>query len=133
MKQFGTIFYTFLVLQLGAVHTVFAQGLAQGKTGVNNQLVAFLRHTGQFINTYVLVFLYALAFLIFVWGVFRYFTIESANEEGRAKARTLVVYSVIGFVLISAFWGILALLIDTLGITDGSAADVTPLPVHYTG
>lgn len=133
MKRFGMTLYTTAVLQFFTVHHAFAQGLAQGATGAGNPLVAFLKHTGQFINKYVIVFLYAVAFLIFVWGVFRYFTLESSNEDGRAKARTLIIYSVIGFVLISAFWGILALLIDTIGITDGSSADVTPLPVHYTG
>ncbi len=69
-------------------------------------------------------FIIGLAFLFFVWGIFQYFIAGGANDEAKAKGRSLMIYATLGFVIILVFWGIVNLLVSGLGLT-GDAGQVT--------
>jgi len=43
--------------------------------------------------------------------------LQSNNKEGREKARSLVMYSVIAFVFLIIFWGVINLLSSSLGLS----------------
>ena len=73
-------------------------------------------NTVEVLNTAVAPFLLAIAFFVFVWNAIRYFVIESTNEEGRKKARTIAVFGITAFVLLIIFWGIINLLVASLGL-----------------
>lgn len=68
------------------------------------------------INT-VVPFLLGIGFLFFAINVIRYFVAGSGNEEGRKKAKNLAIYSVLGFVVILVFWGIVNMLTQSIGLT----------------
>jgi len=72
-----------------------------------------------FINIVLLPFLIGIAFLIFVINVVRYFILESNNPEGREKAKNVAYYSIIAFVFIIIFWGIVNILAGSLGLGGG--------------
>ena len=67
------------------------------------------------INT-VFPFLLGLAFLFFVFNVIRFFVLGATSEEGREKARKLLIFSVLAFVLLLSFWGIVVLLASSFGL-----------------
>lgn len=69
-----------------------------------------------FINNYVIPLLFALAFLFFIYNVYRYFIVESHEEKGREKAKLLAVYAVAAFVLIIIFLGLINLLASSIGL-----------------
>lgn len=100
----NSIFLSFLVLLIP--NLAFAQATLQ--TFIPN-LVAFLSNV-------IIPFLFAVAFFVFVFGVFKYFILESASEEGREKARNLLLYSILAFLFLIIFWGLLKVVISSTGL-----------------
>ena len=70
----------------------------------------------SFINGTLIPAVIALAFLFFVWGVFQFFIAGGADEEKREKGKSLMIYSIIGFVLIVVLWGLVNLIATSFGI-----------------
>jgi len=58
----------------------------------------------------------ALGFLVFVWGVFLYFIKGGADDEAQGKGKQLMLYAIGGFVLILVFFGIVNLLVGSIGL-----------------
>lgn len=63
-----------------------------------------------------LLFLMAVAVVVFVYYVIRYFIISTEN---RKEAGPYVMYSVIGFFVILSFWGLVNILLNTFGFQNG--------------
>ncbi len=59
-------------------------------------------------------FIIALAILVFVWNVYQYFF--KADPENKKEASLYVMYSVIGFFVIIAFWGLVNIVSNTLNL-----------------
>jgi len=64
------------------------------------------------VDTAVMPLLYALAFLLFLIGMMRFFFME--GEEGRQKGRAFMLWGMIGFVVLFGVWGIVRLLLSVL-------------------
>ena len=62
----------------------------------------------------VMPLLYALAFILFLIGIVRYFFF--AGEEGREKGKQLMLWGIIGLVVIFSVWGIVKLLLATFNL-----------------
>lgn len=75
----------------------------------------------QFLNWVLVPFLIAIAFLVFIWNVVRYFIIGGANSEDQDRARSLAVWSIAAFVIIISFWGIINMLVWSLGLNGRGA------------
>jgi hypothetical protein len=69
-----------------------------------------------FLNKTIIPFLFALALLMFIWNATRYFIIGGSNEESQQKARSLAIWGITAFVIITAFWGIITLITGSLGV-----------------
>ena len=72
-----------------------------------------------FVNFVLVPFIFALAFLMFLWGVYRLFFKPEATKDDKAKAKSFLVYSLIGFFLMISFWGIVNIFIDSVGLGGG--------------
>jgi hypothetical protein len=83
-----------------------------------------------FVDKYIIPLIFAIAFLVFLWGVFRYFIAGGGNDESRKEGRTFILYGIIGFVIMVAFWGILNILRDTICVD--AAANCTGKPTLPT-
>ncbi len=85
----------------------------------------FIANSIIFIETTLIPFLIAIAFLFFVYNVVRYFVFEGNNEDGREKAKSLAIYGVAAFVIIIIFWGVVNLLTSSIGLdTVGNPNDL---------
>ncbi len=82
-------------------------------------LQAFFTNLGTFLNSNIIPFLLALAFVVFLWNIVRYFIIEGANEREHEKARSTALYGILAFVLILSLAGIINLFIDSFGVRGG--------------
>lgn len=66
----------------------------------------------ELVNTSVVPLFYALAFLLFLYGMVRFFFF--GGEENRAKGKTFMLWGIIGFVVMFSVWGIVRLLMTAL-------------------
>ncbi|MBI2409493.1 hypothetical protein HYV30_00410 [Candidatus Kaiserbacteria bacterium] len=68
------------------------------------------------INSVLVPVLIALAFIVFLYGAYKYFIYGAAVETERKTGRTVMLYGVIGFVLIFSLWGLVNMLMSTLNL-----------------
>ena len=73
----------------------------------------------NFINSYVMPLILAIAFIFLVWGIIQYFVIGGANDEAKAKGKSLIIYAIVGFVIILSFYGIVNILVGGIGLGGG--------------
>ncbi|NNM83897.1 hypothetical protein HKL94_01610 [Candidatus Parcubacteria bacterium] len=83
----------------------FAQFIGNGSTGIIGV-----------INTIVIPVIFALVFLVFIWGVANYLLINGGNEDKRAEGRQFILWGILGMVVLFSVWGFVNLLLSTLGI-----------------
>lgn len=58
---------------------------------------------------------YGIAFLVFVFGMLRYFFTSGANaEENRRQGKQLMIWGVISLAVLFAVWGIVRMLLAVL-------------------
>ncbi len=57
---------------------------------------------------------FAVAFIVFIFGVFRYFILGGGNEEKRAQGRQLIMWGIIAFVVMVSVWGLVNVITGTL-------------------
>jgi hypothetical protein len=81
------------------------------------QALTSIQSTGQFvinlINNVAVPLVFALAFIVFIWGVFSLFILSRGNEEKQAEARNLILYGLVGFFLMVVVWGLVNILVGT--------------------
>lgn len=66
-----------------------------------------------FIDGYVIQLLYVLAFLFFLYGIFKFFFL-GAGEENRQKGKQFIVYGLIGLVVLFSVWGLVKLTLTSI-------------------
>lgn len=81
----------------------------------------FIVNFVAFLGNVIIPFLFGLAFLFLVINVIRFFVIGGSNEEGREKAKALAIYSVLAFVILITFWGIINMLGKSIGLSGVTA------------
>lgn len=102
--------YVYTVASLLALSPTLALAQTRGIYSLFNNIIAVLGNV-------VVPFLWGIAFLMFVWNAIRYFVIEGHSEDGREKAKSLMIWSVAAFVFVSIFWGIINMLTSSSGLT----------------
>lgn len=85
----------------------FRQLIGEGSTGVIGVL-----------NTIAVPVIFTLAAFVFVWGVLKYFFWHGGNEEKRAEGRQFVLWGILGMVLMFSVWGVVNMLLSTLGLSN---------------
>ena len=61
--------------------------------------------------------IFALAAVVFLWGVFGYIA-KGGEEAERKKFRSLIIYGIIGMVVMAGFWGLVGGILKFFGITE---------------
>lgn len=79
----------------GALNTTAIQNLSDSIIGI--------------FNTVVVPLVFALAFIVFLWGVFQAFIVGANNEERRKEGAKFVMWALIGFVVMLSIWGLVNL------------------------
>jgi len=105
-----------LAVSFSAPLIVFAQSGIQ--TGY---LETYKNDIIDVINGILIPAIMSVAFLVFMWGVYKYFFWKGDSDTERATGRTFILYGVIGFVIISCIWGIVEIFSGTLGLDTGNA------------
>lgn len=80
---------------------------------------------GDLVNNYLIPFVLALAFFIFVYNAFRFFILEGSNEDGRENAKNLAIYSVMAFTFFVLFWGLINFFSEEIGLDNEPCSNDT--------
>ncbi|HQT83122.1 MAG: hypothetical protein B7W98_01230 [Parcubacteria group bacterium 20-58-5] len=100
-------------LALAVVFFAPLSSLAAGT--VNQQWAQYYRDTIVWaVNSVLVPVLMAIAFIVFLWGVYKYFIQGAADEKNRTDGRQFVFWGIIGFVIISSIWGLVNIVGQTL-------------------
>jgi fumarate reductase subunit D len=67
-----------------------------------------------------------LAVAVFFWGIVKYIT-AAGDAEKEKVARGYILYGLLGIFVLVAFWGLIMIVANTLGITPGGGSFVTPI------
>lgn len=90
--------------------------------GIDDQYIkGYKESIEKVINVYLVPLLIAVAFIVFLWGIYKYFIYSADNDTERAKGKTFALYGIIGLVIIFSVWGIVNVFMDTLKFDDNNA------------
>ncbi|MFT7507452.1 MAG: ribose/xylose/arabinose/galactoside ABC-type transport system permease subunit [Acidimicrobiales bacterium] len=108
MKRFGIQALAF---------TLFAvPGMALAAAGDFNAVGGFMDGLSGFISGKLVPFVFTLALIVFIYGIFQYFILGGADEDSREKGKKLMLWAIIGLVVMVSVWGIVNLLSSSLGL-----------------
>lgn len=109
--------------------SLFAPMLALAAAPGNfSQASAFIKSTLTFINTTVVPAIFAIALLVFIWGMFTTFILGGSDEGKQEKGKQLMVYAIVGFILMVSILGIVNLITSSLGFQDQNLDSIPNLP-----
>jgi uncharacterized membrane protein YidH (DUF202 family) len=91
----------------------FAQ---QGFQANGGQFGTLLKNILAFANTVLIPFIIGIGFLVFVWGMFKYFIAGGSDPAKQKQGKDLMIWATLGFVLIVVFWGVVNLLAASTGL-----------------
>ena len=78
--------------------------------GFGNALINFLGGT-------IVTFFFALALLVFIYNVMRYFILDNEAYSAREKAKRYMLWSIAGFILMVSIYGVVNLFVNGLSIS----------------
>jgi hypothetical protein len=121
MKKIGGSIVAALTVLLPVV--VFAQRSGDATFG---GIGTFITNIGTFINSTLIPFVFALALLAFIWGMFQYFIFGGSDEGSQEKGKQLMLYAIAGFVLMVSIWGIVNMISGGLGFSGTNTIQQIP-------
>jgi len=96
------------ISKLAKFYPTFILGYSLLPLVAGAQIDTILQRTGSTLNN-IVGLLFILATIIFLWGVIQ-FIAKSGDEAGRAKAKGIMTWGIIGLAVMAAAWGIVTLI-----------------------
>ncbi|WP_300532649.1 hypothetical protein [Maricaulis sp.] len=108
-----------------------AGGLAVPSFVFAQEVVNSLQDLGvlitDFINDTLVVLIFAIAFVVFLWGLVSSFIFGGADPEKRAKGQQLMLWGLIAFFVMISVWGIVNLLVGSIDLDTTPQLPVVPI------
>lgn len=82
----------------------------------------------KFIQGVLIPFLFAIGFFMFVWGIIKFFVIGANNDDAKASGKSLIIYAIAGYVIIFAFWGVVNIISNGIGLENENLEGTVNLP-----
>lgn len=77
-----------------------------------------VKSVGKFIidsiNNIFVPVIFAIAFIVFVWGAFQTFIMGANDEETKTNGKNLMLWGLIGFFVMVSVWGLVSILTGTV-------------------
>lgn len=96
---------------------------------IQDFLIGFI----DFGNSVVIPLLFSIAFLFFIWNAFLFFILGGSNDEGKEKAKKLMLYGLMAMILMIVIWGVVKISTRALGIDRGSIICPDYIPYCQSG
>lgn len=72
------------------------------------------------INNIIVPVLFAVAFIVFLWGAFRTFIMGAGSEDSKEEGKSLMLWGLIGFFVMVSIWGLVNILTGTISFSNNS-------------
>lgn len=102
--------------------------LAAHAQGELTEVSTFLENIVAFMNETLVPLVFAVAFLVFIYGVFKYFILGGSNEDKRKEGQQLMLWGIIGFVIMVSLWGIVNLVANGFGFSGENLENIPSGP-----
>jgi len=70
------------------------------------------------INNVGVPLVFAIAFIVFIWGVFQYFVAGGHDEEAKDKGKSLMLYGIVGLAVMASVWGLVSIVTGTVELNN---------------
>lgn len=87
-------------------------------------ILDLLTQTIKIIDGYLIPLVFSIAFLFFIWGIFKYFIAGGDKVESQEAGKKFLMYGLSGFVIIIGIWGIINLLLASLPFNNQTRPDL---------
>jgi len=114
-----------IILPVLLLAPMFAFAQADLATGAIGQ---FIQNIIRFMNSTLVPLVFAVAFLVFLWGMFKAFILGGSDEAKQSEGKQLMMYAIVGFVVMVSLWGIVNLVARGFGLTDATVNNIPNLP-----
>ncbi len=98
--------------------SLFVPAFAFAKVGEFKDAKDFIDNLTSFMNDALIPAIFALGFIVFIWGMYKTFILGGSDEEKQGEGKQLMMYAVIGFVVMISLWGIVNLIANGVGLND---------------
>jgi hypothetical protein len=125
MKNFLYGLFAAVIVALPGISmagTGFADGNPEG-----GRMAGFFEAILGFIDAVLIPLVLGIAFLMFIWGVFKFFVLGGSDSEKQTEGKSLMIYAIAGFVIILSFYGLVNFLTQGLGF-DGETITIPSVP-----
>ncbi len=75
------------------------------------------------INNVLVPVLFAVAFIVFLWGAFQTFIFGATDEGVKEKGKSLMLWGLIGFFVMVSVWGLVNILTGTISFGNNSGVN----------
>ena len=90
------------------------------------EVSSFIGRISAFINSTLIPLVFAIALLMFLWGIFQYFILGGGDAEKREAGVQLMIYAIGGFVVMVSVFGIVNMIANGLGF--GGKENIENIP-----
>lgn len=118
-----TAFFTPVFASAASISLGFSFGSGGGSC-VGSDIGCIAQTFLNIINGVLVPLLFALAFIVFLYGVAKAYIFSIGNEEEVSKGHKLILWGIIGFVVMLSLWGLVNIVSNTFGL----AGSYAPLP-----
>ena len=96
-------------------------------------IVPFLQRVSNLILNPIILLLFAVSFLYFVYGVFKFLSVDVADAS-RKESKNAIIWGIVGMVIMFSVYGILNFVLSTFGIpaatVNGTGNSSLNLPIQ---
>lgn len=78
------------------------------------------------INGVVVPVLFAVAFVVFLWGAFDVFILGANSDETKERGKNLMLWGLIGFFVMVSIWGLVNILTGTISFGNNTGPTSVP-------
>lgn len=82
-------------------------------------ITSLLGKINQYILNPIIVLLFAIALLVFFWGIVEFIR-DAGSEDGRENGKRNILWGIVGMFVMVAVYGIIRIILNTIGIAPGS-------------
>lgn len=97
---------------------------------MNSTLSAYKDLIVGTINNILVPIIIAIAFIVFLWGVFKYYIKGAEDESSRASGHQFILWGIIGFVIITSVWALVNIASSILIPSDVNKNNPTPPKIN---
>lgn len=120
-----------LIPSLASAAISFSFGISFGNTCITGICVV-ANNILYIINSVLVPVLFAVAFIVFLYGIAQAYIFSVGDPEKVKQGHTLLLWGLIGFVVMISLWGLVNVIANTFGLS-GAFAPPTPSSISPYG